>query len=135
MFDFEEKISKEQALNMSPVVLAFIGDAVYSLYEREKLALERACKTGVLNKLTSERVCAKAQARLSEKVATILTEEETAVFKRGRNAKKPSRSKSCSVAEYNVSTGIEAVVGFLYLTGQTDRINELLSFEESKDEN
>ncbi len=132
MFDFQEKITKEQANIMSPVVLAFIGDAVYSLYEREKLALSTSSKTGVLNKRTSERVCAKAQAKLSEKILSVLTEEELYVFKRGRNAKKPSKSKSCTVTEYNISTGIEAVIGFLYLTGQIERINKLLAFEETE---
>ena len=124
MFDFQEKITKEQANIMSPVVLAFIGDAVYSLYEREKLALSTSSKT--------ERVCAKAQAKLSEKILSVLTEEELYVFKRGRNAKKPSKSKSCTVTEYNISTGIEAVIGYLYLTGQIERINRLLAFEETE---
>ncbi|MBO4962203.1 MAG: Mini-ribonuclease 3 [Clostridia bacterium] len=126
MFNFEEPISIEKATNMSPIVLAFIGDAVYSLYVREKNAFTTDYKTGVLNDKTSLKVCAKAQAELADLVVDILSEEELAIYKRARNAKKPSKSKSCSVVEYNKSTGIEAVVGYLYITGQRQRINQLL---------
>lgn len=116
---------------MDAVVLAFIGDAVYSLYVREKNVFSFDYKTGVLNAKTSELVCAKAQAVLADKLQGEFTETELAIFKRGRNAKKPTKSKSCTVAEYNKSTGLEAVMGFLYLTGQIERINYLLSFGEN----
>ena len=130
MFDFEQKLTIEKATAMSPIVLAFIGDAVYSLYVREKNAFTTDYKTGVLNDRTSLKVCAKAQAELADKLAEIFTEEELAIFKRGRNAKKPTKSKSCSVVEYNKSTGMEAVIGYLYVTGQTQRINQLMEYAE-----
>ncbi len=126
MFDFEKPITIEKATAMSPIVLAFIGDAVYSLYVREKNAFTTDYKTGVLNDKTSLKVCAKAQAKLADLLQEVFTEQETAIFKRGRNAKKPSKSKSCSVVEYNKSTGLEAVIGYLYITGQRERINQLL---------
>ena len=126
MFNFEESISEEKARNMSPIVLAFIGDAVYSLYVREKNAFTTNFKTGELNNKTSSKVCAKAQAELADALLEEFTEEELAIFKRGRNAKKPAKSKSCSVVEYNKSTGLEAVIGFLYVTGQRERINKLM---------
>lgn len=119
-------ISNQQARNLSPVTLAFIGDAVYSLYVREKLVLSTDFSTGMLQKLTSSEVSAHGQSELLEKILPLFTEEENDVFKRGRNAKKATRSKNASVVEYNRSTGFEAVLGYLYLTGQYQRISQLL---------
>lgn len=127
MFDFFTAVSVERARNLSPVTLAFVGDAVYSLYVREKLVLSTDFGTGTLQKLTSSSVSAHGQNILLEKLLPLFTEEETDVFKRGRNAKKPTKSKNASVAEYNRSTGFEAVLGYLYLTGQYERISELLN--------
>ena len=129
MFDFFTTIPTERARNLSPVTLAFIGDAVYSLYVRERLVLTTSFGTGTLQKLTSAEVSAHGQSGLVEKILPKLTDEETDIFKRGRNAKKPTKSKNASVAEYNRSTGFEAVLGFLYLTGQYKRIEEILSDE------
>lgn len=129
MFDLFTSISENEARNLSPVTLAFIGDAVYSLYVREKLVLSTDFNTGTLQKLTSAEVSAHGQSQLLEKLQPLFTQEETDVFKRGRNAKKSTRSKNASVAEYNRSTGFEAVLGYLYLTGQYQRIAELLSAE------
>ncbi len=129
MFDLFTSISENEARNLSPVTLAFIGDAVYSLYVREKLVLSTDFNTGTLQKLTSAEVSAHGQSQLLEKLQPLFTQEETDVFKRGRNAKKSTRSKNASVAEYNRSTGFEAVLGYLYLTGQYRRIAELLSAE------
>lgn len=129
MFDFFTIIPIERARNLSPVTLAFIGDAVYSLYVRERLVITTSFGTGTLQKLTSAEVSAHGQSGLMEKILPKLTEEETDIFKRGRNAKKPTKSKNASVAEYNRSTGFEAVLGFLYLTGQYKRIEEILGDE------
>ncbi len=129
MFNLFTSISENEARNLSPVTLAFIGDAVYSLYVREKLVLSTDFNTGTLQKLTSAEVSAHGQSQLLEKLQPLFTQEETDVFKRGRNAKKSTRSKNASVAEYNRSTGFEAVLGYLYLTGQYQRIAELLSAE------
>lgn len=126
LFNFEESVSEEKARNMSPIVLAFVGDAVYSLYVREMLAFNTDFKTGRLNEITSQKVCAKAQAEFSDLLMEYFTQDELDIFKRGRNAKKPAKSKSCSVVEYNKSTGLEAVIGYLYVTGQRDRINFLM---------
>lgn len=112
---------------MNPVVLAFIGDAVYSLYVREELAFTRDCKTGELNKLSSAQVCAKAQAEFISRIMDSLTEEEISIYKRARNTKKGTKSKNSTVAEYNMSTGFEALIGFLYITGNEERLNYLLN--------
>ena len=129
MFKLLSTVTEQEARNVSPVTLAFVGDAVYTLYVREKLVLNHAYSTGTLQKLSSESVSAHGQNALLEKILPRLTENETAVFIRGRNAKKPTRSKSASVAEYNNSTGFEALLGYLYLTGNYSRIEELLDGE------
>ncbi|MCQ2399483.1 MAG: Mini-ribonuclease 3 [Clostridia bacterium] len=134
MFFIGDTVTKEQANLISPVVLAFVGDAVYSLYVREKLAVEHTFKSGELNRLAVSEVKATAQADKVKKLLDYLTEEELAVYKRARNAKKPTKSKSASVAEYNMSTGFEALVGYLYITGDKDRLNEILHYGE-EDEN
>lgn len=117
---------------MNGIVLAFVGDAVHSLYVREKLAFFSDAKAGELNRLATERVRAGAQADFAEKILPVLTEEELAVYKRARNSKKGTKSKSSTVAEYNMSTGFEAVLGYLYITGEIARLNELLNYEDMK---
>ena len=129
MFDFFTTVSADKARNISPVTLAFVGDAVYSLYVRQGLVLTTDYGTGELQKLSSSKVSAHGQSGLLEKLLPLLTEEETDIYKRGRNAKKPTKSKNASVVEYNRSTGLEAVLGFLYLTGRYSRITQLLGEE------
>ncbi len=118
-------VPKERARQMNPVVLAFVGDAVYTLLVREELALSSGEKTGMLNKRASEIVSAHGQSGALGRILPLLTEEEADIYHRGRNAKKPTKSKNASVGEYVRSTGFEAVIGYLYLTGQSGRIREL----------
>ncbi len=127
MFRLGDVLDKNKATNISPVVLAFVGDAVHSLYVREKLVYSHDCKTGQLNKLATNEVKASAQAQLFKEIMPLLTEDELAVFKRGRNAKKSTKAKNATVADYNTATGFESLVGFLYITGQTERLNFLLN--------
>lgn len=131
MFNLFSTIDKNKAKNLSPVTLAFVGDAVYSLYVRERLVLSTDYSTGTLQKLTSAEVSAHGQSELLEKILSLFTEEEIDIFKRGRNAKKATKSKNASVLEYNRSTGFEAVLGYLYLTGQYERITYLLEHNEN----
>lgn len=132
--NFSDKISREKALSMNPVVLAFIGDAVYSLFVREKVALETDFKSGKLNEITSKIVQATAQAKTSDALMPYFTEEEVEIFRRARNAKKPSHSKNAKISDYNKSTGFEAVIGFLYVTGNYDRLNFILNFKAENEE-
>lgn len=120
---------KERVKQMNPVVLAFVGDAVYTLYVRKSLALSSGCKTGELNRRASEMISAHGQSEKTERILPLLSEEEAEIYHRGRNAKKLTKSKHATVAEYVRSTGFEAVVGYLYLTGQTERLNELFFAE------
>lgn len=116
----------EEALKIHPVALAFVGDAVYSLYVREKLVKEANESPGVYQRAAGAAVSAKGQNALIEKVRDSFTEEEADIFRRARNAKKGTKAKSASVAEYNRSTGIEAVIGYLYLTENHARVREIL---------
>lgn len=127
MFEIFTPVSEREAKNMSPVTLAFVGDAVFTLYVRRKLVQGSDFPLGTLQKLTAEKVSAHGQNLLLERIAPLLTEDEADIFRRGRNAKKGTRAKNASVVEYNNSTGVEAVLGYLYLTGQGERLNELLS--------
>ena len=127
MFRLGEKMDKAKANNVNPIVLAFIGDAVYSLFVREKYVFSTDLKTGDLNKLATEEVKAPSQAKFVVDLLPYFTEEETLIYKRARNSKKYTKSKSATVAEYNMSTGFEAVLGFLYLVGDVERINYLLN--------
>lgn len=134
MFKFNQIFDEDKILSLSGVVLAFVGDAVYSLYVREKLAYESTAKSGELNKMASAIVCAKSQANRVDEIFEELTEDEKAVFLKARNAKKGTKAKNASVGEYNKATGFEAVLGYLYLTGKYERLDFLLNLEK-KDEN
>ncbi len=127
MFKLLDTISVQEATQLSPITLAFIGDAVYTLYVREKLVFQKDERGAELNKKTSAVVKATAQSEFVLKILPLLTAEESAIYRRGRNAKKTTKAKSASVAEYNNSTGFEALLGYLYVTGNLERINYLLS--------
>ena len=126
MYGLFEKISAEEAKQLSPVTLAFVGDAVYSLYIRSREVLSVDRKPAELQKITSQAVSARGQSALLERVEGKFTPEEEGIYHRGRNAKKASKSKNASICDYNRSTGFEAVLGYLYLTGQYDRISEII---------
>lgn len=119
-------LSPEKAKSLSAVTLAFVGDAVYTLIAREKLISGGDRPAHELQEASADVVSARAQSALLDKISEKFTEEEAAVFRRARNAKKTTRAKSASVAEYNRSTGFEAVLGYLYLTGRCARIYELI---------
>ena len=127
-------MDKVRANNLNPIVLAFVGDAVYSLFVREKLTFTCDLKAGELNKLATSEVKATAQAEFFKDIECLLSEEEMGIFKRARNAKKTTRAKNASITEYNISTGFEAVLGFLYVIGNYDRLNFILN-KGVKDEN
>ena len=120
-------MSEQQANQMNAVVLAFVGDAVYSLFVREKLTFSTDFKTGELNKLATKEVNAIAQSERIKKILPKLSEEELAIFKRARNTKKPTKAKHASIADYNNSTGFEAVLGYLHIIGEIERLNYLLN--------
>ncbi len=122
-----------EARQLNPVVLAFLGDAVYSLYVRHRLVTTGEGKPSEFQRATANLVSARGQSSFLERVLPMLTEEESDVFRRGKNAKKATKSKSASSLEYNRSTGFEAVLGYLYLIGDETRITELLDIADDEE--
>jgi len=107
--------------------LAHLGDAVFELMVRTLLCTTGTSKAKNLHNKTVAFVSAKAQATAAEKIAGILNEEETAVFKRGRNINTRSVPKASTHEEYHAATAIEALFGYLYLSGNTKRLNEIFN--------
>lgn len=111
----------------SPLALAYLGDGVYELIIRTKVMNQGSIQVNKMHKQSADLVKAKTQADMIKLLEPELTEEETAVFKRGRNAKSMTVAKNASVGEYRLATGFEALVGYLYLSEQFDRLLELIS--------
>lgn len=111
---------------LSPNVLAFVGDAVFGLFIRTRLARESAGGVQTMHRKTVEYVKAAAQAMIAKKLLDRLDEDEQAVFRRGRNAKSTTMPKNADVQDYRYATGLEALLGWLHLNGSTERLNELL---------
>ena len=109
----------------SPLTLAFMGDCVFEIVIRSIVVERGNRQAGSLHKIKTSVVNAKVQARMIEALMEELTEEERAVYKRGRNAKPHTVAKNASVNDYRKATGLEALFGYLYLSGQEDRILEL----------
>lgn len=109
----------------SPLTLAFMGDCVFEIVIRSIVVERGNRQAGSLHKAKTAVVNAKVQARMIEALMEELTEEERAVYKRGRNAKPHTVAKNASVNDYRKATGLEALFGYLYLNGQEDRILEL----------
>ena len=116
---------------LSPSVLAFVGDAVYGLYVRTALAQVNR-PSGDLHALSVREVRASAQAQAFSVLEPHLTEEELAVFKRGRNFHTSSSPKGATKSEYHTATGLECLFGWLYLSGKTDRAKELFDLIRKK---
>ncbi len=118
---------------LSPSVLAFVGDAVYGLMVRTALA-EVNRPSGELHKLSVKLVNATAQANAYKIIEPTLTEKEVLVFKRGRNFKTGNTPKNSSGGDYHTATGLETLFGFLYLSGETERLKTLFNLIWEKSE-
>lgn len=110
----------------SPLTLAFIGDAVYDLIIRTIIVEKGNAPVNKLHKQVSSLVKAPAQMEMFRRIEDKLSEEELAVYKRGRNAKSFTSAKNASITEYRIATGLEALVGYLYLTNRFGRILKLV---------
>ncbi|SHL34501.1 ribonuclease-3 family protein [Anaerocolumna jejuensis DSM 15929] len=110
----------------SPLTLAFIGDVVYDLIIRTLVVEQGNAPVNKLHKRVSSLVKASAQMELYHGIADMLTEEELSVYKRGRNAKSFTTAKNASISDYRSATGLEALVGYLYLDNRLDRVLELI---------
>ena len=128
--------------NMSPAAinavsmlgLAHIGDAVYELMTRASLCADGHTAVQELHKLTTARVNAPAQARAAERILPLLNEEESAIFRRGRNTHVNSVPHAANVGQYHAATALEALFGWLYLQGRTERLGELFALLQEEKE-
>lgn len=120
-------IDKEKAGLYPPLVLAYIGDSVYEVYTRKKLLDKNPnLPAHKLHKENVKYVKAKAQSDAMEKIEPLLSEQELGIYKRGRNAKSATVPKNADLVDYRRATGFEALIGFLELSGQTDRLFEIM---------
>ena len=121
-------LSAGQEINqISSLGLAHLGDAVYELMVRSWLCLHGKATNKGLHKAAITYVSAPAQAQRAEKILPVLTEEESDVFRRGRNSHTAAVPKGASVGQYHTATAVEALFGWLYLRGETERLNELFA--------
>jgi ribonuclease-3 family protein len=133
-FNFSSPISQDEALKLHPMTLAFIGDAVQSLYARTRISLTSSSKTGILHKEVTKVVKAVAQAQVAESLLPLFDEVEADVFRRARNCHIQTSAKHADRSEYRRASGFEAVLGYLYITGNNERLFNFLEkcFEENK---
>lgn len=110
----------------SPLALAYIGDGIYDLVIRSMVVGKGNTGANQLHRQTSQLVKAHTQSEMIEVLLPELTEEELAVYKRGRNAKSPTMAKNATMADYRRATGFEALMGYLYLENQMERMMELI---------
>lgn len=137
---FKETFSKEFAVeaqdlrSYSPLTLAYIGDAVFELAVRTVLVERKNTQAEKLHKAAVKIVKAETQALMIEAIKEELTEEELAVYKRGRNAKAVTRAKNATMSQYRRATGFEALMGYLYLKGDLERMAKLIHLGVEKAE-
>ena len=121
------KIEDVDINTYSPLTLAFIGDCVFDLVIRSVIVCRANRQPNKLHKLKADVVKAQTQSEMAKALMEDMTEEEAAVYKRGRNAHSFSSAKNASIQDYRRATGLEALVGYLYLLNRSDRILELIS--------
>jgi ribonuclease-3 family protein len=120
---------KQQMLpeQYSPLTLAYIGDAIYEIYIRTMIVTKANAPVHLLHEKSSALVRAGKQSEIVGILEPLFTEKERQVYHRGRNAKAYTKAKNAGILEYRRATGLEAVMGYLYLKGELDRIRELLA--------
>lgn len=122
----ELELQEVDVRTYSPLVLAYIGDAVYELLIRTRVINHGSMQVNKMHKKSASLVKAETQANLIKLLSEELTEEETAVYKRGRNAKSATTARHATMIDYRMATGFEALTGYLYLTGQYERLLSLI---------
>ena len=122
-------IEKQDICSYSPLTLAYIGDGVYELVVRSMIVTEANAPVNKLHKKSSELVKAETQAKMALyfRDNDLLSEEELRVLKRGRNAQSYTKAKNASVSDYRWATGFEALIGYLYLSNENDRMLEIIA--------
>ena len=118
-------LTSKEADRLSMLALAHVGDAVYELLVRSMLTLHGPAQVQDLHRSTVAYVRAEAQAKAAEKIQPLLSEEEAAVYRRGRNCRVHGIPQHANPGEYHAATGLEALFGWLYLQGREERVREL----------
>lgn len=135
-FSVSNPISREEALKLNPMSLAFVGDGVQSLYTRTLVTVGSRDKTGLLHKEVTKVVKAVSQAAAAQKLMELFDEDERDVFRRARNSRIQTSAKHAKIGQYRMASGLEAVFGFLYLTGAEERLNlylKIAAFEAEEE--
>ena len=127
-------LEEQDLRTYSPLTLAYIGDAIFELVVRTVLVERKNTQAEKLHKAATKIVKAETQALMIEALKEDLTEEELAVYKRGRNAKAVTRAKNATMSEYRRATGFEALMGYLYLKGEMERMIKLIHLGVEKAE-
>lgn len=126
--EFIEREKEEKDINMlSPLVWAYIGDSIFETFIRVKLVNKSNAKPHKLHMESIKYVKAKSQADILKKIAPNLSDKELEIVRRGRNVQNHHVAKNANVADYSQSTAFEALIGYLYLTGQDERLKEILN--------
>ena len=123
-------MDKNKVKQMNPLVLAFVGDGVETLHVRARLAASADEKAHALHKKAIAEINAHSQSEQAERILPYLTEEETEIYHRARNCKTHRHAKNYSVVDYRRASGLEAVIGYLYLSGEEARLAELFTLME-----
>jgi ribonuclease-3 family protein len=124
MIDFLDRIDVNPK-ELSPLVLAYVGDAIFELLVRAEVLKNGNAPVNKLNGKARKIVNAASQSAMYSKLEDVVTDEEMAVMKRGRNAKSFTAAKNQSITDYRRATGVEALFGFVYLNGDSERLMEL----------
>ena len=119
-------LKEADAKMYSPLVLAYIGDAVYEVIIRTIVVNHGNCPVNRMHQKSSSLERAAAQAEMIQMMKEELTEQEQAIYRRGRNAKSATAAKNATIADYRAATGFEALIGYLYLNGEKERLIELV---------
>ena len=120
-------MEKQDIRTISPLTLAYIGDSVFDLTIKTMVVGKGNAPVNKMHKKVSEIVKAHGQVLMYEAIKDILTEDESSVFKRGRNAKSYTSAKNATKIDYRIATGYEALLGYLYLQDKMDRVLELIN--------
>ena len=129
------ELSKAKLKDYNSLVFAFLGDSIHTLFIRSMLVMNSTSKVGSLHKKTSEFVKASAQAKALDAIMNDLTEEELRIVKTARNSHSKTVAKNASLEDYKKATSFEALIGYLYLLNETQRMNKLLQKSLSYMEN
>lgn len=124
--EVQGKMTEQDVKQMAPLVLAYMGDAIFEIYIRSYLTHKKQISVNALHKAATKYVKAKAQAEIVHQLEPHLTEEEWTIVKRGRNQKSATVPKNADLTDYRYATGFEALLGYLYYLGNTQRLMEIM---------